>query len=57
VATVDYKPWMKRKFNRNRNFSRNDGVNWIGHRGVNTIAVIAVMVTTGFLWRPSLPAR
>ncbi|MER8385587.1 BA14K family protein [Mesorhizobium sp. M1428] len=33
VATVDYKPWMKRKFNRNRNFSRNDGVNWNGHRG------------------------
>ncbi|TRC99815.1 BA14K family protein [Mesorhizobium sp. WSM4303] len=35
VQAVDYKPWMKRNFNGNRNFSRynNDGPYWNGHRG------------------------
>lgn len=39
VQTVDYKPWMKnrhnRNFNRDRTFARNSGnsVYWNGHRG------------------------
>ena len=34
VQTVQYQEWRRhRNFNRNRTFSRNDGMYWNGHRG------------------------
>ncbi|RJT36106.1 BA14K family protein [Mesorhizobium waimense] len=34
VQTVQYQDWRRhRNLNRNRNFSRNDGMYWNGHRG------------------------
>lgn len=34
VQTVQYQEWRRhRNFNRNRSFSRNDGMYWNGHRG------------------------
>ncbi|PBC19498.1 MULTISPECIES: BA14K family protein [unclassified Mesorhizobium] len=33
VQTVDYKPWMNRHFDGNRNFARNGDAYWNGHRG------------------------
>jgi hypothetical protein len=32
VQSVDYRPWMKNR-HFNRNFARNDGAYWNGHRG------------------------